>query len=251
MRRVSTQHSRADLDDSRSVVLSVPGNSYSISRHLSQYDHGRGSIRKGACPVIPGQRILKAVDVGVDNQTGIGMGRSPQNMKDLTLEPTLLEIKRLLRALSGTESGEYYENSFQMPNLVIDLLDFYLTPIESKVLHRVIREILGWKKRIAFDKNIVSVSKMIRGYIADDGKVSCLGIGLTRETVEKTLGQLCQFGILVKENQKQKGYIYRFNDNTSEYDIEKLIQRVEERKVIGKKRMEKARQYNHKVMELL
>jgi hypothetical protein len=164
---------------------------------------------------------------------------------DLTQE--LRELKQLLQQLSGSTDGIYIDNSYQMPNFITDFLDYYLTPVESKVLYRIVREILGWKKRISRDTNVVSLSKILKGYRTEDGLERCLGIGLTHETLERTVEQLCAFNILTQEQRTQKGCVYRLNFNTGEYDVEALRQRVEQRKHMNRRRMQKARQANSRV----
>lgn len=160
------------------------------------------------------------------------------------VENDLKELKKILLQLSGSETGVYVEKSFQTPNFVTDFLDYYLTSVESKVLYHFIRSILGWKKRIGPEKNVVSISKIVHGHKKDTGEDACLGCGLSYETVERTADQLCQLGILKKEQRTQRGCVYGLNFDTSQYDIETMLNRVNSRKTTNKKRMQAARQAN-------
>lgn len=159
----------------------------------------------------------------------------------------LQELKKILQQISGNPSGVYIENSFQMPNFITDFLDYYLTPVESKVLYRIVREILGWQRRITSTKNIVSLLKIQRGYRTPEGTDACLGCGLSYETIETAVEQLCAFRILTKEQRTQKGCIYRLNFNTSDYDIAALQARAERKKHNNRNRMQQARKKNPKV----
>ena len=166
---------------------------------------------------------------------------------DRNLAKELDDLKKLLTQLVGNKQGVYIKNSYQMPNFITDFLDYYLTPAESKVLYRVVREILGWWDRPAEDKNVVAVTKILNGRRSSDGVDNCLGCGLSHETIQNALRNLCQYRILIKEQRTQKGLVYRLNFDTTQYDMPALIQRVEKNQAINQQRMRSARSQNTKV----
>jgi predicted transcriptional regulator len=157
------------------------------------------------------------------------------------------DLKKLLTQIVGNKQGVYIENSYQMPNFITDFLDFYLTPTESKVLYRVVREILGWRHRVGDDKNVVAVTKILNGHRSVDGIDNCLGCGLGHETIQNALRNLCQYKILVKEQRTQKGIVYKLNFNTRDYDMPALIARLEKNQTKKQQQMIAARSENPKV----
>lgn len=204
--------------------------------------NSRGSIRSGVTPYNTWSRDTRPVGLG-DN-TGIGIGRSPLKMNTIEeIKQELKKIRKLLNESVGNDDGVYIDHSFQMPNFVEDLLDYFLTPTESKVLHRIIREIIGWKDRISDDSNSVSLSKIVEGYTSKHGKVGCLPIGLTYATVEKAANQLCAYKILQKEGRSRQLIVYKLNFDTSEYDLESMHASVEARNEINSLRIAEARKH--------
>ncbi len=117
-------------------------------------------------------------------------------------------------------------NSFQHPNFLIDRLDYYLTPEESKVLSKAVREILGWRDKIVERKAPIALSIFVDGKFSKDGERLCYGCGLGLGTVRNVLAKLDEFGILVKVGQAtQAGQTYWLQDDESQIDWDALKSR--------------------------
>lgn len=125
----------------------------------------------------------------------------------------------------------YIQNSWQMPNFVTDYLDYYLTPPESKVLHRLLREILGYKKSMAALKNTISLSRLTDPVYSKENptELFSLGCGLSRNTVQRILHQLETFNIITKHNKTTHGIQYGVNFDTNTYAWSALEDRERQR----------------------
>jgi hypothetical protein len=106
-------------------------------------------------------------------------------------------------------------NSFQHPNILIDKLDYFLTPEESKVLSKAVREILGWEDKIEERKAPISLTVFVEGKFKKDKRLA-YGCGLGLQAVRNALNSLHKFGILIKVGQPtQDGQWYWLQDDES------------------------------------
>lgn len=119
----------------------------------------------------------------------------------------------------------FIPNSFQTPNFYIDYLDQYLLPIETKVLFKAIREILGWHYSIDDRVKDLSLTDFVKGSIKDNGEVRSFGCGLCRESVSKSIKSLCKYNILQKRERTKTGIRYFLNLNTDSIDWAGLDER--------------------------
>lgn len=133
-------------------------------------------------------------------------------------------------------------NSFQHPNAYIDLLAYYLTPEEEKVLNKAIREIYGWQTKIADRQARISLSVFVDGKTDAKGNRLCYGCGLSTGAVRKALDSLHQFGILLKVGDPtQDGQLFEIQDDYNQIDLDGLQQRRAEWDNANRKRTNRAR----------
>ena len=142
-------------------------------------------------------------------------------------------------------SGIYIDNSYQTPNFYADDLDYFLLPIETKVLWKILREIIGYHENLADRQNAVSLPTIVEGKIGQRGKNKgkrlSKGCGLSRQTVQKALQSLCQYQILLRVRKTSVGVIYEVNFDTDSIDWEGLQRRKLETEAKQRQRIEKAR----------
>lgn len=93
--------------------------------------------------------------------------------------------------------NELIPNSFQHPNAYVDWLSYYLTPEEERVLNKAIREILGFRDKIADRQARIALSVFVNGK-EKNGQIVCMGCGLSLDAVRKALASLHSFNILIK-----------------------------------------------------
>ena len=135
------------------------------------------------------------------------------------------------------KQGIYITNSYQTPNFYADSLDIYLTPIETKVLWKILREIIGYHEHLYDRQNVVSLQTIVDGKISkEDGRQLSYGCGLNRQTVQKALNNLCRFGIITKIRQTAQGLLYQVNFDTDKIDWEGLQQRYQDKKIQSQQR---------------
>ena len=130
-------------------------------------------------------------------------------------------------------------NSFQYPNYYNDVLDQYLTPEESKVLTRAIREIFGWEEHRQTRTAQISISSFLHG----NPRNKSAGIGLNRETIIAALDALHTYRILLKigKAHDSRGQTYKLNLDETTIDIDGLKQRLLKRQLTNKQRTATAR----------
>ena len=110
-------------------------------------------------------------------------------------------------------------NSFQYPNYYNDTLEQYLTPEESKVLTRAIREIFGWEEHRQTHSAHISLSTFEHG----NKRTGSAGIGLNRRTIMAAVNNLTKYNIMIKVGEAtQQGQMYKLNLNEQTIDIEGL-----------------------------
>ena len=130
-------------------------------------------------------------------------------------------------------------NSFQYPNYYNDILDQYLTPEESKVLTRAIREIFGWEEHRQTRTAQISISSFLNG----NPRNKSAGIGLNRETIIAALDALHTYRILLKigKAHDSRGQTYKLNLDETTIDFDGLKQRLLKRQLANKQRTATAR----------
>ena len=130
-------------------------------------------------------------------------------------------------------------NTFQYPNYYNDILDQYLTPEESKVLTRAIREILGWEEHRQTRTAQISISSFLNG----NPRNKSAGIGLNRETIIAALDALHTYRILLKigKAHDSRGQTYKLNLDETTIDFDGLKQRLLKRQLANKQRTATAR----------
>ena len=89
--------------------------------------------------------------------------------------------------------SEFIPNSFQVPNIYIDLFLAYLTPEEFKVLMYTIRRILGFENKRGSRQDRISLSQFSGGIVAADGRA--LDEGVLPEAARLPLS--ARYGLLI------------------------------------------------------
>ena len=126
--------------------------------------------------------------------------------------------------------GLYIANSYQTPNFVIDYLDQFLTPIESKVYHKAMREIIGYHENLTTRQNCISLSQFVDGKTSrKTGERLSYGCGLSRKTVQKALTSLHNLNILKKVKHAHNGTVFEINFDTDAFDWPALEGRITEK----------------------
>ncbi len=137
-------------------------------------------------------------------------------------------------------------NTFQHPNLYVDKLAHLLTPEESVVLTKAVREIIGWQNREKLTRQI-ALSVFVEGKFreglpqTEDNRL-CHGCGIGRAAIIKALRALDRFGILVKTGKTNdpNGQCYTLQLDANQINWAGLQQRKEERESLNAKRTYKA-----------
>ena len=122
--------------------------------------------------------------------------------------------------------SKYIPNSFQTPNIVVDVLMNLLNPSELKCYLFAIRHVYGWQDKIERGYAHISISMF------EDGFSTFSGTGLTRPTITKSLKTLAKYGVLIKvetDETYSKGQAYAIGENP---DIEGLENRKNKGKVV-------------------
>jgi hypothetical protein len=108
--------------------------------------------------------------------------------------------------------GDTFPKHFDTPNFYTDDLDYYLKPTESKVLWRIMREILGWYDKRETRQNVICLSIIVDGrFYKDTGERQSLGCGLKRNAVQKALKSLCEYNIIKQVKKTPVGNMYELN----------------------------------------
>ncbi|KKK62369.1 hypothetical protein LCGC14_3005010, partial [marine sediment metagenome] len=137
-----------------------------------------------------------------------------------------------------TEQKQYpnhvIPNSYQTPNIYIDVIMPLLTDSEWRVLSYAMRHILGWREKIAARKGTISLSMFEHGY----GPYP--GCGLNKGTIIKILKALDAHGILVKDGGVTKdGQRWQIADNLEQISIQALETRLQNKRSKDKERTKK------------
>ena len=122
--------------------------------------------------------------------------------------------------------SKYIPNSFQTPNIVVDVLMNLLNPSELKCYLFAIRHVYGWQDKIERGYAHISLSMF------EDGFSTFSGTGLSRPTITKSLKALVKYGVLIKvetDDTYSKGQAYAIGENP---DIEGLENRKNKDKVV-------------------
>jgi hypothetical protein len=96
-----------------------------------------------------------------------------------------------------SDNKAYIPNSFQNPNLYVDLVMELLTPEEFKCLTFAVRHIYGWRDKIAKKRGRISMSAFTGGYQTRDGQ-RYGGTGMSYQAVSKALNALVEYGLLIR-----------------------------------------------------
>lgn len=139
------------------------------------------------------------------------------------------------------QRNQFIPNTFQKPNIIVDVYMPLLTSNEYVCLDYAIRRILGFGKRA----DRISLSQFVSGITTKEGKVLDGGTGLSKPAVMKALEGLTAFGLLVviDPGAKNKGIApeYGLQWDVKLVDLEGLIARREFKKKAGQKRTQRAR----------
>lgn len=120
--------------------------------------------------------------------------------------------------------SKYIPNSFQTPNIVVDVLMNLLNSSELKCYLFAIRHVYGWQDKIERGYAHISLSMFENGFSQFSGT------GLTRPTITKSLKTLVKYGVLIKVETDEtyaKGQAWTIGENP---DIEGLENRKKEDK---------------------
>ncbi len=122
-------------------------------------------------------------------------------------------------------------NSYQTPNIYIDVIMPLLTDSEWRVLSFAMRHILGWREKIEARKGTISLNMFENGY----GPYP--GCGLNKGTIIKVLKALDKHGILAKDGSVTKdGQRWLIADNLEQIGIQTLETRLQNKRTKDKKR---------------
>ena len=137
-------------------------------------------------------------------------------------------------------------NSWQHLNFYSDKLDEYLTPEESKVFNRILREIFGWDTKIGRMQARLAISIFTHGKFNEYGEKIAGGVGLCRDAVVKALNNLERFGIIKRKFDPtdplgQDGSMVSITIDDDFYDWPGLKKRLADKQADGKKRTEACR----------
>ena len=123
-------------------------------------------------------------------------------------------------------------NSYQTPNIYIDVLLPLLTDSEWRVLSFAMRHILGWREKIKARKGVISLSMFENGY----GPYP--GCGLNKQTIIKTLKSLVEHNIMEKDTKTRDGTKWYLVEDYDDMQIEALEIRFANKQSKDKKRTE-------------
>lgn len=149
-----------------------------------------------------------------------------------------------LRARYNANGNAIIPNTFQHPNIFVDRLMYYLSPIENVVLTFAVRRILGFQDNIMSRKDNISISQFTDGITAEDGRALSMGCGIGVDATINALDALAQFKILLPATPKpdpHKGQEYWLQDNEKAIDWEGLEARKSEKIDKYRKQTQKAR----------
>jgi hypothetical protein len=139
-------------------------------------------------------------------------------------------------------------NTFQHANAYIDWLSYYLTPEEEKVLNKAIREIIGWHDTIKNRKARIALSVFANGKKNKEGKILCLGCGLSTGAIRKALESLDSFNVLCKVGQPNNdGQMYYLQENWDAIDFESMKARKKNKHARNQRRTNQARKEKNKL----
>jgi hypothetical protein len=132
-------------------------------------------------------------------------------------------------------SRQFIPNSFQIPNIYVDVFMSLLTPEEFKVLIYFARRIFGSKKI----QDRVSISQLTNGNQLDGGT------GLGESTNRKSVASLVVFGLLLRvaDNDpfRNEGALFELQLDADLVNLEGLQIRLAKKDAEAWERMQKAR----------
>jgi hypothetical protein len=149
-----------------------------------------------------------------------------------------------LRAKYNTNGNAVIPNTFQHPNIFVDRLMYYLSPVENIILTFAVRRILGFQKNIMSRRDNISLSQFTEEIVAADGCIISMGCGVGVDATIKALEVLTKFRILLPTTAKpdqRKGQEYWLQDNENNIDWEGLLKRKDEKTAKYRKQTQKAR----------
>ena len=138
-------------------------------------------------------------------------------------------------------TDKFIPNSFQTPNAYVDKYMAFLTPNEYKVLSYMARRIFGFQKR----QDEISLSQLTDGITKHDGERLDYGTGLTKSAVKPAIKGLVEYGFVVicksYSVELNKATTYSLQYEEKEVDINGLMKRHEQAKIVNRKRTLEAR----------
>jgi hypothetical protein len=140
--------------------------------------------------------------------------------------------------------ANYIPNSYQTPNFYIDCVMHLLQPQEFVVLMFAAREILGWHNSLEDQQKDLSLDQFLTGCYDKNGEQRSFGCGLSRQTLQKVLKSLTQYGLLEKRR-VQKGIRVYLNLNTDDIKWQALEDRRQKKVLKNVQRIANARQQKH------
>lgn len=149
-----------------------------------------------------------------------------------------------LRARYNGNGNAIIPNTFQHPNIFVDRLMFFLSPVENVVLTFAVRRILGFQDNIMSRKDNISLSQFTDGITKENGEPLALGCGVGTQAVIDALNNLELFKILIPTTEKadpKRGQEYWLQDNENAIDWDGLEKRKSQKSVRYAKRTKKAR----------
>ena len=149
-----------------------------------------------------------------------------------------------LRAKYNAGGNAVIPNTFQHPNIFIDKLMYYLSPVENVVLTFAVRRILGFQTNIMSRKDNISLSQFTDGITAEDGHALSMGCGIGTDAICKALDILAMYKILLPCTEKpdpRKGQEYWLQDNENLIDWQGLESRKNKKTVKYQQQTKKAR----------
>lgn len=148
-----------------------------------------------------------------------------------------------LRARYNANGNAIIPNTFQHPNIFIDRLMYYLSPVENTVLTFAVRRIIGFQDNIMSRKDNISISQFTDGITTDDGRPLSMGCGIGTDAVIKALDSLALFKILLPtgKHDMRKGQEYWLQENEQAIDWDGLEARKSQKIDKYRRQTKKAR----------
>lgn len=137
----------------------------------------------------------------------------------------------------------FVPNSFQTPNAYVDVLEYFLTSDEFKILMNIVRRIFGYENKRELHHDNISISQIEHGQRSKEtGNKISNGVGLTHPTIIKCINNMCRFRIIKKVGRASRlGQLIELNLDSDTFAWDLMESRLLKTKNLQKKKAEKMR----------